>query len=117
MRRSSQTPTPSRAIAVLRKPDAALAAPAETEVCAFPREELGRSDLTDYVVRHSHHVPASRFSAAPWSLEPPEVDALMAKMKRAGVALAEYAGTRPLAGIKTGLNEAYLIDGETKTVW
>ena len=30
-------------IAVLRKPDAEPAAPAETEVCAFPREELGRS--------------------------------------------------------------------------
>jgi hypothetical protein len=64
---------------------------------------------------HSHRVPVSRFSVAPWRLEPPEVDALMEKMKRAGVALAEYAGTRPLAGVKTGLNEAFLIDSETKS--
>ena len=97
-------------IAVLRKPDAEPAAAAETEVCAFPREELGRSDLTDYVARHGHRVPAGRFTAAPWSLEPPEVDALMAKIRRAGVPLVEYAGTRPLAGIKTGLNEAFLIN-------
>ena len=34
-------------IAVLRKSDIEPTAPAETEVCAFPREELGRIDLTD----------------------------------------------------------------------
>jgi hypothetical protein len=101
-------------IAVLRKPDTEPAAPAETEVCAFPREELGRSDLTDFVVRHSHRVPAARFSAAPWSLEPMEVDALMAKIRRAGVPLVEYVGTRPIVGIKTGLNEAFLIDTITR---
>ena len=102
-------------IAVLRKPDAEPAAPCRDRGVRLPAEELGRSDLTAYVAVHSHRVPAGRFSAAPWSLEPPEVDALMEKMRRAGVSLAEYAGTRPLAGIKTGLNEAYLIDGETRS--
>jgi len=101
-------------IAVLRKPDAEPAAPAETEVCAFPREELGRSDLTAYVSHHSHRVPAGRFSAAPWSLEPPEVDALMAKIKRASVPLAEFMGSKAYNGLKTALNEVFLIDTPTR---
>ncbi|WP_423226246.1 Eco57I restriction-modification methylase domain-containing protein [Candidatus Amarolinea aalborgensis] len=101
-------------IAVLRKPDIGPAAPAETEVCAFPREELGRSDLIAYVARHSHRVPTSRFSAAPWSLEPPEVDALMMKIRRAGVPLLEFIGGKPYRGILTGLNEIFLIDTPTR---
>jgi len=34
----------------------------------------------------------------------------MAKIRERGVPLAEYAGVKPLYGIKTGLNEAFLID-------
>ena len=38
----------------------------------------------------------------------------MEKIRRAGVPLAEYAGVKPLYGIKTGLNEAFLIDTATR---
>jgi hypothetical protein len=38
----------------------------------------------------------------------------MAKIRENGVPLAEYAGVKPLYGIKTGLNEAFLIDTATK---
>ncbi|MBK6433547.1 MAG: Eco57I restriction-modification methylase domain-containing protein [Anaerolineae bacterium] len=101
-------------IAVLRKPAAEPAAPAETEVCAFPREELGHSDLTTYVEAHSHRVPAGRFSAAPWSLEPPDVNALMTKIRRAGVPLLDFIGGKPYRGILTGLNEVFSIDTPTR---
>ena len=38
----------------------------------------------------------------------------MAKIRERGVPLAEYAGVKPLYGIKTGLNEAFLIDTSVK---
>jgi hypothetical protein len=46
--------------------------------------------------------------------ETSEVDDLLAKIRRAGVPLAEFAGIKPLYGIKTGLNEAFLIDTPTR---
>jgi len=101
-------------IAVLSKPDTEPAAPAETEVCAFPREELGRSDLRDYVEAHSHRVPTGRFSAAPWSLEPAETEDLVEKIRHVGAPLSEFVGARPYRGLLTGLNEAFLIDTATR---
>lgn len=47
-------------------------------------------------------------------LEPPEVQALLTKIRRNGVPLSEYAGMKPLYGIKTGFNEAFLIDTPTR---
>jgi hypothetical protein len=38
----------------------------------------------------------------------------MDKIRRAGVALKDYAGVKPLYGIKTGLNEVFLIDTAMK---
>ena len=38
----------------------------------------------------------------------------MAKIRRTGVPLAEFAGVKPAYGIKTGLNAAFLIDTATK---
>ena len=42
------------------------------------------------------------------------MDDLLAKIRRVGVPLAEFAGVKPYYGIKTGLNEAFLIDTPTK---
>ena len=38
----------------------------------------------------------------------------MDKIRRAGVPLEEYAGVSPQYGIKTGYNEAFLIDTPTR---
>ena len=103
-------------IVVLRKPpgDAETPEAQETQVCLFPREALGTARIAGYVAAHSYPVPTRRFTARPWSLEPPDVDDLMAKIRRAGVPLSEFAGVKPYYGIKTGLNEAFLIDTATK---
>ncbi len=87
----------------------------QTQICLFPREALGRTSIATYVADHSYPVPTLRFTAQPWSLEPVDMDDLMAKIRRAGVPLAEFAGTRPLAGIKTGLNGAFLVSTQTRT--
>ncbi len=90
------------------------AAEAVTEVCLFPREEWGKTDLQPYIRRHSYTVPSRRFSRAPWSLERDDVEALIAKVRKAGVPLMEFMGAKPYRGILTGLNTAFLIDTPTR---
>lgn len=75
----------------------------EVRVAAVPREELGGMDLGRTVEAHAHTVPRERFGKEAWSLESSAVDDLMAKIRRNGVPLAEFAGVKPAYGIKTGL--------------
>lgn len=49
-----------------------------------------------------------------WTLEQPEVLALMEKLRKAGTPLGEYVKGRLYRGILTGLNEAFVIDEATK---
>jgi hypothetical protein len=86
----------------------------QVQVTAFPREALRVVQLDGYVRKYRHPVPQSRFGSAPWSLAASDVDDLMAKIKQVGMSLAEFAGVKPYYGIKTGLNEAFLIDTPTK---
>ncbi len=102
-------------IVVLKKPEPFDNADAEVRVVEFPREALRENaDLAGYIASHAHTVPRKRFGKNAWSLETAAVDDLMAKIRENGVPLAEYAGVKPLYGIKTGLNEAFLIDTATK---
>jgi hypothetical protein len=86
----------------------------QVQVTAFPREALKLVQLDGYVQKYGHAVPQRRFTGAPWSLEASDVDDLMEKLRRVGVPLTEFAGVKPYFGIKTGLNEAFLIDTPTK---
>ncbi|MBU4596461.1 MAG: hypothetical protein KMY53_02895 [Desulfarculus sp.] len=87
---------------------------ADTLVCSVPRKELQEINLNQYVREHGYEVPGGRFSPSPWSLEHPDVDMLMQKIRERGIPLTEYAGVKPMYGIKTGLNAAFLIDTATK---
>jgi hypothetical protein len=102
-------------IVVLEKPDVQEELPPEREVLvtSFPREALKLVQLDGYVQRYSHRVPATRFGKAAWSLEASDVDDLMAKIKRVGVPLAEFAGVKPLRGVLSGLTEAFVVDKAT----
>ena len=101
-------------ILVARKPTGFGPAPDEARVCVLPRERFRVEDLSRQAVELGTAVPRSRFGAEPWNLEPPGVAALMDKIKANGVPLKEFAGVEPLYGIKTGFNEAFLIDTPTK---
>ena len=100
-------------ILTARKPDGG-AAPSAARVCAIPREQLRIDDLSRQIEESGVTVPLSRFGREPWNLEPPEVETLMAKMRENGVPLRNFVGLVPLFGIKTGFNEAYLIDTPTR---
>ena len=100
-------------IIVARQPDQGPA-PQTTRVCSIPREQLRIDDLSVQIQREGVEVGRSRLSGECWSLEPGSVSELYEKVHEAGEKLTRFAGVKPLTGIKTALNEAYLIDSSTK---
>ncbi|CAO3409805.1 hypothetical protein [Azospirillum largimobile] len=100
-------------VLVVCRPDGS--APPETAaVCVIPREEVPAKGLAEAVERNVYPLPRAVFTRESWTLEPPAVMALLDRIRRNGVPLADYAGVKPLNGIKTGLNEAFLIDTPTR---
>ena len=100
-------------IIVARKPTYGPA-PTITRVCAIPREQLRINDLSTQIADEGFDVDRNRLTAEAWSLEPKKVMELLDKIQRTGIPLAEFAGIKPVMGIKTGFNEAFLIDTPTR---
>ena len=96
-------------IIVARKPTA-ISKPTTARLCTIPREQLRIDDLSTQIEREGTEMDLSQLGRDAWQLEPREVVRLLNKISKNGRRLADYAGTEPLSGIKTGLNEAFLID-------
>ncbi|MFL5539436.1 MAG: Eco57I restriction-modification methylase domain-containing protein, partial [Longimicrobiaceae bacterium] len=115
-----------RAAAARVEPDAACvvvarrpagdgrAAAGDTQVTVLSADAGPEPRLAAYAAAHGYAVPRGRFGGAPWSLERPEVQRLIDRIAAAGVPLAEYMGAPPVAGIRTGLNDAFVVDAETR---
>lgn len=88
--------------------------PEEFDLAVIPRDEVPRDGLALAVDAATYRAARSDLTAEPWVLEPPDVAALLRKIRERGVPLSEYAGVSPLYGIKTGFNEAFLIDTPTR---
>lgn len=88
--------------------------PHEFDLAVIPRDEVPREGLALAVDAATYRAARSDLTAESWVLEPPDVAALLRKIRERGVPLSEYAGVNPLYGIKTGLNEAFLIDPATR---
>lgn len=101
-------------VVVVRKPMPSEASPDNTQVCVIPRDAVPEKGLSATVAAATYPLPRAHFTRESWTLEPPEVVALLEKIARKGSSLAEYAGARPLYGIKTGLNEAFIVDTPTR---
>lgn len=103
-------------IIVLRKPEAGEGVEQQqVQVTAFPRDVLGSTTINSYVVENSYSVEQKSLGRSPWSLEATDVEMLLQKIKRGGIPLLDYAAVRPLVGIKTGFNTAFLIDETAKS--
>ena len=96
-----------------RQPDGG-AAPEEFELAVIPRDDVPRSGLEEAVRAATYLARRDTLTPEPWTLEPPDVAALLAKIRTAGVPLVDYAGVKPYRGVLTGFNEAFLIDTSTK---
>jgi hypothetical protein len=108
----------------MRKPSPAAASETSKEgkiepsapvmICPVPREKLSEINLSQYAQEEGYVVSWDRFTELSWSLEPSAVDDLLEKIKSAGACLRDYATVKLMYGIKTGFNEAFLIDGLTR---
>jgi hypothetical protein len=97
-------------IVVARKPTEATK-PKTARLCSIPREQLRIDDLSRQIETEGVELSLEQLGADIWQLEPGGVTELIAKIRAAGVPLSEFVGSKPLTGIKTAFNEAYLIDG------
>jgi type I restriction-modification system DNA methylase subunit len=100
-------------IIVARRPTEATK-PETARLCTIPREQLRIDDLSRQIELEGVELPLSQLGADAWQLEPGGVNDILAKIRGKGVPIAEFASVKPLSGIKTGLNEAFLVDTATK---
>lgn len=81
-------------------------------VCHVP--ELNLADLQEFVDAHSFTVPLEQLTTEAWSLKGEGESALFAKVMTAGVPLGQYVEKKFFRGITSGLNEAFVIDDDTR---
>jgi hypothetical protein len=101
-------------VVVVRKPVPGQTALPDSQICVIPRDAVPEKGLSAAVAAATYPLPRAHFTKESWTLEPPDVMSLLDKIRRNGVPLAEYAGVEPLYGIKTGLNDAFLVDAVTR---
>ena len=100
-------------VVVIRRPDG-TDPPDTLTVAVPPRETLPDERLGTVVAAASFPLIRTALGREGWTLEPKPVMDLLAKIRRVGVPLAEYAGVKPYRGVLTGCNEAFLIDTPTR---
>jgi hypothetical protein len=83
-------------------------------VAAVPRTDLGTAGLAQLVDQHGFSKSHSRYSSARWSLETVEIDDLMQMMVSGQPTVREHVGEGCRYGIKTGYNDAFVIDDATR---
>ena len=63
---------------------------------------------------HAFPVPQRELKVTGWQIEKPYKREILTKMKAAGTPLFIWCNRKIYAGIKTGLNEAFIVDGPAK---
>ena len=86
--------------------------PPRVEVSRIP--SLDFSSFDDKAIDHRFTIPQERLAEDAWSLKSDEEAAVFDKVLKAGKPLSEYVNGQICYGIKTGLNEAFIIDGATR---
>ena len=77
-------------------------------------DTLDFESLAGYVAYHRKLISRESLDEAGWNLGSEDEQALLAKIRLAGIPLGEYVQGKIYYGIKTGLNEAFVIDRETR---
>ncbi|RZN40365.1 MAG: hypothetical protein EFT35_03020 [Methanophagales archaeon ANME-1-THS] len=77
-------------------------------------ETLSFASLDEYVQAHQYVVNQAGLDDSGWSLVDEKRQALLTKLYQVGVPLGDYVNGKIYYGIKTGLNEAFVIDADTR---
>jgi SAM-dependent methyltransferase len=85
----------------------------KVEVCNVP--SLSLPNLFEYVAGNHHFVPSERLNDEGWALKSDEEAALLSKVMQRGIPLGEYVDRKMFYGLKTGLNEAFVINSSTRS--
>lgn len=75
---------------------------------------LDFNDLADYVSENSYTVNKTALSDEGWSLVNEQAQSLLTRLQGVGVLLGEYVKGQMYRGVLTGLNEAFIIDADTR---
>ena len=70
--------------------------------------------LSEYIRSTGNTQDQKRFSDSGWSLADSGIQNLLEKLNQKSVPLAKYVNEKIFYGIKTGLNEAFVIDADTR---
>lgn len=90
------------------------AKPTTARLCTIPREQLRIDDLSVQIDKEGQEMDIEQLSIESWQLEPKAVAELLQKIRGTGKPLKSIVGSAPQYGIKTGFNDAFLIDDATK---
>jgi len=71
-------------------------------------------NLHEYINEHHYEVSRTALDDSGWSLSGGDEEAILAKIKAAGVPLGEYVKGKIYRGVLTGLNEAFVIDADRR---
>jgi hypothetical protein len=75
---------------------------------------LSYSSLNDYVREHAVTLPQSGLRDEQWSMSSEHTQEMLSKIEHVGVPLSTIPGVKILRGLLTGLNEAFVVDGEIR---
>jgi hypothetical protein len=78
------------------------------------QEQQPLDELPEVVAKQAASIPQSSFTADPWRLETPKLLRLLDHLQSVSRPLGSYVGGDVLYGVKTGLNEAFVIDERTR---
>jgi len=79
-----------------------------------PIKRLSFQELGQEVAKIGNTLDSRALQGDNWTLAKPEEINIIEKMKKQGIPLGEYVGRQIYYGIKTGLNEAFVIDKATR---
>ncbi len=77
-------------------------------------DSLDFKGLDEYLEGKRHEVSRASLDDKGWSLADGSESRVLGKIRAAGISLGEYVEGKIYYGIKTGFNEAFVIDAETK---
>ena len=86
--------------------------PSRIEVSRIP--SLDFANLDDCAIDHRFTIPQERLVENAWSLKSDEEAAVFDKVIKAGKPLSEYVGGKFFRGVTSGLNDAFIINSETR---
>ena len=78
-------------------------------------KSLPFENLNSIIKSAVNQIPESSFEGTNWTLATNAGQVILDKLKSSSITLSEYVGGKIRYGIKTGLNEAFVIDYETRS--